>query len=129
MLIVIGQLVMESFRELVVWQRSLGLVKAVYDYTSSFPKEELFGLKMQIRRCATSVPSNIAEGYGRQHTSEYIRFLQIARGSLFELVTQLEIALSLAYIQDISNLENECDEIARMLNSLIRKLSESPNKR
>jgi len=74
-LIVIGQLVMESFRELVVWQRSLGLVKAVYDYTSSFPKEELFGLKMQIRRCATSVPSNIAEGYGRQHTSEYIRFL------------------------------------------------------
>ncbi len=120
---------MESFRELIVWQRSLKLVRSVYEVTRGFPKEEIFGLKMQIRRCATSVPSNIAEGYGRQHTSEYIRFLQIARGSLFELVTQLEIALSLAYIQDISNLENECDEIAKMLNSLIRKLSESPKKR
>ncbi len=100
---------MESFRELIVWHRSLGLVKSVYQDTRGFPKEEIFGLKMQIRRCAISVPSNIAEGYGRQHTSEYIRFLQIARGSLFELVTQLEIA--------------------KMLNSLIRKLSESPKKR
>ncbi len=63
------------------------------------------------------------------NTSEYIRFLQIARGSLFELVTQLEIALSLAYLQDITNLEQECDEIAKMLNSLIRRLSESPKKR
>ncbi len=120
---------MESFRELIVWQRSLKLVRSVYEVTRGFPKEEIFGLKMQIRRCATSIPSNIAEGYGRQHTSEYVRFLQIARGSLFELVTQLEIALSLSYILDISNLEKECDEIAKMLNSLIRKLSESPKKR
>ena len=120
---------MNSFRDLIVWQRSLQLVKSVYEDTKEFPKEEIFGLKMQIRRCATSVPSNIAEGYGRQHTSEYVRFLQIARGSLFELITQLEIALSLTYIQDISKLEKECDEIAKMLNSLIRKLSESPKKR
>lgn len=129
MVIALIQVDMESFRELIVWQRSLQLVKSVYDCTRGFPKEEIFGLKMQIRRCATSVPSNIAEGYGRQHTSEYIRFLQIARGSLFELVTQLEIALNLAYVQDITNLEKECDEIAKMLNSLIRKLSESPKKR
>lgn len=120
---------MESFRELIVWQRSLGLVKSVYQETRSFLKDEEFSLKMQIRRYATSVPSNIAEGYGRQHTSEYIRFLQISRGSLFELVTQLEIALSLGYMQDISGLQNECNEIAKMLNSLIRKLSESLKKR
>jgi len=123
------QVDMNSFRDLIVWQRSLQFVKSVYEDTKEFPKEEIFGLKMQIRRCATSVPSNIAEGYGRQHTSEYVRFLQIARGSLFELITQLEIALSLTYIQDISKLEKECDEIAKMLNSLIRKLSESPKKR
>lgn len=72
MLVVVKQLVMKSFRELIVWQRSLKLVKSVYGETKEFPKEEIFGLKMQIRRCATSVPSNIAEGYGRQHTSSYI---------------------------------------------------------
>ncbi len=129
MLIAVIQGDMESFRELIVWQRSLKLVRSVYEVTRGFPKEEIFGLKMQIRRCATSIPSNIAEGYGRQHTAEYVRFLQIARGSLFELVTQLEIALSLSYILDISNLGKECDEIAKMLNSLIRKLSESSRKR
>jgi len=123
------QVDMNSFRDLIVWQRSLQLVKSVYEDTKEFPKEEIFGLKMQIRRCATSVPSNIAEGYGRQHTSEYVRFLQIARGSLFELITQLELALNLGYMQDITSLQNECDEIAKMLNSLIRKLSESSRKR
>lgn len=120
---------MESFRELIVWQRSLQLVRSVYESTQGFPKEEIFGLNMQMRRCAISVPSNIAEGYGRQHTSEYVRFLQIARGSLFELVTQMEIALCLGYMQDITSVQNECTEIAKMLNSLIRKLSDSPIKR
>ena len=129
MLIAGIQVDMNSFRDLIVWQRSLQLVKSVYEDTKEFPKEEIFGLKMQIRRCATSVPSNIAEGYGRQHTSEYVRFLQIARGSLFELITQLELALNLGYMQDITSLQNECDEIAKMLNSLIRKLSESSRKR
>jgi four helix bundle protein len=87
---------MDIFWELIVWHKGIMLVKDVYDKTRVFPKEEIFGFRMQLRRCAVSVPSNIAEGYGRQHTSEYIRFLQIARGSLFEMVTQLEIALSLA---------------------------------
>jgi four helix bundle protein len=119
---------MESFRELIVWQRGIQLVKSVYEETSGFPKEEIFGLKMQLRRCAISIPSNIAEGYGRQHTSEYVRFLQIARGSLNELITQVEIAKSLKYLQDIGNLITECDELGRMLNSMIKKLSENPRK-
>jgi four helix bundle protein len=119
---------MESFRELIVWQKGIMLVKDVYDKSRGFPKEEIFGLRMQLRRCAVSVPSNIAEGYGRQHTSEYIRFLQIARGSLFELVTQLEIAVSLAYLDDITDLLKDCDEIAKMLNVLIRRLSDYTRK-
>ncbi|MFZ2285603.1 MAG: four helix bundle protein [Bacteroidales bacterium] len=119
---------MDSFRELIVWQKGMSLVRDVYNSTKSFPKEEVFGLKMQLRRCAVSIPSNIAEGYGRQHTSEYMRFLQIARGSLFELITQLEIAASLEYINEIEDLLKECVEIARMLNGLIRKLTDYTKK-
>ena len=114
---------MESFRDLIVWQKGMMLVKNIYDKTRGFPKEEIFGLRMQLRRCAVSVPSNIAEGYGRQHTSEYVRFLQIARGSLFELVTQLEMSVSLNYLDEVEDLIKECDEIAKMLNGLISKLS------
>lgn len=119
---------MESFRELIVWQRSIQLVKSVYEKTKVFPKEEMFGLQMQLRRCAISVPSNIAEGYGRQHTSEYVRFLQIARGSLNELITQLEIAKSLNYFQDIGDQIIECDEIGKMLNRMIKRLTENPRR-
>lgn len=72
-----------------MWQRGMRVVINIYGITRDFPHEEVFGLKMQLRRSAVSVPSNIAEGYGRQHTSEYIRFLRIARGSLFELTTQM----------------------------------------
>lgn len=114
---------MESFRDLIVWQKGMMMVKNIYDKTRGFPKEEIFGLRMQLRRCAVSVPSNIAEGYGRQHTSEYVRFLQIARGSLFELVTQLEMSVSLNYLDEVEDLIKECDEIAKMLNGLISKLS------
>lgn len=119
---------MDSFRELKVWQKSLQLVKCVYEETQLFPKEEIFGLKLQMRRCATSIPSNIAEGYGRQHTAEYVRFLQISRGSLNELITQFEIASSLDYLQDIGEIIKKCDEIGRMLNVLIRKLTRSTGK-
>jgi len=114
---------MESFRDLIVWQKGMMMVKNIYDKTRGFPKEEIFGLRMQLRRCAVSVPSNIAEGYGRQHTSEYVRFLQIARGSLFELVTQLEMSVSLNYLDEVEDIIKECDEIAKMLNGLISKLS------
>jgi four helix bundle protein len=94
--------------------------------TKTFPKEEVFGLKMQVRRSAISIPSNIAEGYTRQHTSEYVGFLQISRGLLVELITQLEITEKPGYLKDIANELNECEDIGEMLNSLINKLSSAP---
>jgi len=120
---------MKSFRELIVWQKGIQMVIQIYEKTKRFPKEEIFGLKLQIRRCAVSIPSNIAEGYGRQHTMEYVRFLQIARGSLNELITQLEIAEKLGYLDEISIELSECDELGKMLNSLLNKLSSSPFKK
>jgi four helix bundle protein len=87
----------KSFRDLKVWQRSMEMAKAVYRLTQAFPKEEIYGLRSQMRRAAVSIPSNIAEGHGRLGTREYRQFLGIARGSNFELQTQLEIARSLGY--------------------------------
>ena len=83
----------KSFRDLMVWQKSMQLVTDLYRLTSDFPKTESYGLTSQLRRAAVSVPSNIAEGYGRHSTSDYIRFLQIAIGSLYELQTQVEIGV------------------------------------
>ena len=77
----------KSYRDLVVWQKAMELVTDVYELTKSFPKEELYGLTSQIRRSAVSVPSNIAEGYGRNSTQDYIRFLQIACGLLYKTQT------------------------------------------
>jgi four helix bundle protein len=91
---------MNSFRDLIVWQKAMGLVKIIYDVTNNFSSSERYGLTDQIRRSAVSIPSNIAEGYGRGSTNDYIRFLTIARGSLFELETQAEIGLSLNYMSD-----------------------------
>lgn len=114
----------KSYRDLLVWQKAMDLVSAVYPLTSSFPKEELYGLISQIRRCVVSIPSNIAEGYGRNSLQDYIRFLQIAMGSLNEFQTQIEIALRLGYLDSsaivaVSGLAHECE---KMLNSLIAKL-------
>jgi four helix bundle protein len=88
----------KSYTELNVWLRSRQLNKMIYELTRLFPKEEQFGLTNQIRRAAVSVPSNIAEGCGRQHTRDTIQFLFIARGSLFEVETQLYLAFDLAYV-------------------------------
>ncbi len=113
-----------TYRDLLVWQKGMALVSRVYLQTRTFPKEELFGLTAQIRRSAVSVPSNIAEGFGRYSTPDYLRFLQIAVGSLFELLTQLEIARNQEYlaIPDFEKLFSEGQEIERMLASLIAKL-------
>lgn len=116
--------IVKTYRDLVVWQKAYELAKRVYQITKGFPKEELYGISSQIRRAAVSVPSNIAEGYGRRRRLEYERFLSIARGSLFELQTQLCLAkdLSLADKNEFPELLQLCNEVERMLNSLIKRI-------
>ena len=118
---------MKSYRDLVVWQKSMRLVTQIYLITKELPKEELYGLTSQIRRSAVSLPCNMAEGYGRNSTNDYIRFLQIACGSLYEVQTQLEICYNLEYIsKEIFNeIYEKSREIERMLNSLIRKIKKT----
>ncbi|MES2811513.1 MAG: four helix bundle protein [Bacteroidota bacterium] len=115
---------MNSYRDLIVWQKSMNFVALLYKQTASFPDDEKFGLTSQIKRSAVSIPSNIAEGYGRHYKKDYSRFLQIARGSLYECQTQLEIALNLNFIQmdDLKEIHDLSLEVEKMLNSLIKKL-------
>lgn len=88
-----------SHKDLKVWQESMLLVEDIYRLTALFPKEEMYGLTSQLKRCAISIPSNIAEGAGRSGKAEYVRFLNIAMGSLSEVDTQLEIAVRLSFSQ------------------------------
>jgi four helix bundle protein len=113
-----------SYRDLVLWQKAVELVTEVYTATSQFPREEVFGLTSQLRRCAVSVPSNIAEGQGRATKGEFIQFLSHARGSLFELETQLCIAGKLGYLspERAQGLGVRAEEIARILNGLLTSL-------
>ncbi|MEQ3662412.1 MAG: four helix bundle protein [Flavobacterium sp.] len=115
---------MKTFRELFIWQKSMNLVTKVYTYTNHFPKDEVFGLTSQIRRCSVSIPSNIAEGFGRESNKEYLRFLNISLGSLFELQTQLEIAKNIHYLDDekFNEIYENTREIERMLVSFINKI-------
>ena len=116
-----------TFRKLLVWKKPMQLVTDVYKKTKLFPQEELYALSSQIKRCSVSIPSNIAEGYGRVSDKEYLRFLNIALSSLFELQTQLEIAYNLEYLNQTSfeNLYKSTGEIERMLSSFIRKINAS----
>ena len=116
---------MRDYKDLVVWQKSMLLVKEVYILIKMLPNEELFALTDQIKRSAVSIPSNIAEGYGRNATKDYIRFLNIARGSKNELETQLEICVMLGYFSEEKSKSALvlCDEIGRMINALIKKLN------
>ena len=119
-----------SYRDLVVWQKSVELVTAVYTATSDFPRQEVFGLTSQLRRCAVSAPSNIAEGQGRATKGEFIQFLSHARGSLFELETQLCIASKLDYLaaDQTRELELKAQEVARILNGLLTSLGVASRK-
>jgi four helix bundle protein len=107
----------QSFRDLVVWQRSIQTAVAVYRLTQNFPREETYGLTSQMRRAAVSIPSNIAEGHGRLSTGEYRQFLGVARGSNFELQTQLEIARAFG-IGD-SKLIDETENLSHQVGKMI----------
>jgi four helix bundle protein len=115
----------KTFRDLLVWQKAMLLVTEVYQATRSFPKEEIYGLTGQMRRCAISIPSNLAEGYARRSRADYTRFVQIATGSLYELDTQLEIAANLGYLPKarFNEIHEQTREIERMLSSLYQKLT------
>ncbi|MEZ4817019.1 MAG: four helix bundle protein [Flavobacteriaceae bacterium] len=114
-----------TYRKLVVWQKSMDLVTTLYIELKNFPPEELYTLTSQIKRAAISIPSNIAEGYGRSSNKEYQRFLNISLSSLFELQTQLEISKNLTYLdsEKFDRLYENTREVERMLSSLIRKIS------
>lgn len=113
-----------SYKDLIVWQKSILLIKHIYILLRSFPEEEKFGLTSQIRRSAISIPSNIAEGFGRGTTKSFLQFLYISRGSLFELETQLHIAKELDIYTENQSVNHLISEIGKMLNSLITKLKD-----
>ncbi|WP_297333858.1 four helix bundle protein [Flavobacterium sp.] len=115
----------QSYKDLLVWQKGIQLVKLVYTVLQDFPKDEVFGLQSQMKRAAVSIPSNIAEGWGRSSKPNYIQFLRIARGSLFELETQLIIARELGFVGEVryNELINLITEESKMLNAFIRTLS------
>ena len=115
----------KSYKDLIVWQKSIDLVEMIYRLTgSSFPREEMYALTNQIRRAAVSIASNIAEGHARQSTAEFKHFLSIARGSLAEVETQLVIACRLGFLtqEQLESIMPTHDEISKMLPALIRKL-------
>lgn len=114
----------KRYQDLKVWQRAMQMVKEVYGITASFPADEKFGLVSQIRRAAVSVPSNIAEGQGRLTKGEFKQFLGHARGSVFELETQILLSADLNYIEhsDLKRLMGLISEVSKMLNGLIKSL-------
>ena len=115
---------MSSFENLVYWQKARQLTKEIYIVTANFPKTEVFCLTSQMRRAAISISSNIAEGYGRQYRSDYIHFLNIARGSCFELESQLVLSTDLDFLTPKQSQKpiNLCIEIGKMLNAAIQSL-------
>ena len=112
----------QTNRDLVAWQRAMDLTRTVYRHTALMPPDERYGLTNQMRRAAVSVPSNIAEGYARQSLQDYLKFLRIARGSLAELMTQLELATSMEMVPLDPNLESLLSETDRVLQFLIKSL-------
>jgi len=115
----------ESYRQLIAWQKSMDLVEAVYRCTRHFPREEMYCLTVQVRRAAISVASNIAEGQARHSQKEFHHFLTLARGSLVEIETQIEIAARLKYVDaaETGALLERCAELGRILNGLIASIA------
>lgn len=115
---------LKSYRDLLVWQKSMDLAKLIYEHTSSFPKEEMYGLISQMRRAAVSISANIAEGQARNSTGEFRQFLGIAKGSLSELETLIILSQSLGFLilEKSEALLNLTAEINKMLNGLLKSL-------
>jgi len=113
-----------TYRDLIVWQKAMDLAEAVYAATASFADSERYGLTAQMRRAVVSVASNIAEGFGRGRKAEFKRYLEMARGSLFELQTQGELARRLGWIQGkvLSTLRDGTQEVDRLLSGLMRSV-------
>ena len=117
----------KNFRDLIAWQRAMDLAESVYRATQRFPSHEQFGMTNQLRRAAVSIPSNIAEGQGRLSTKDFLYFLSVARGSLQEVQTQVELARRLEYLQEETTmlLLEQSTEVAKLLNGLCRSLQPS----
>ena len=118
---------MKTYKDLIVWQKSIDVVKEIYAITRLFPREEIYGLTNQMRRAAVSIPSNLAEGFSRGHKQENIQFIRIAFASGAELETQIHIAkeLGMASKESFKRAEDLLDEVMKMLNSLFSKLKTS----
>jgi four helix bundle protein len=118
---------LKSYKELIVWQKAYQLTLLVYKETEKFPRSEVFGISSQLRRASVSIASNIAEGYQRQHSGEYIQFLSIAFGSCAEVETQLLLCKDLCYLSEsnFTILNNLLTEVGKMLYTLITKIKEN----
>ena len=118
----------KSYKDLLIWQKGIDIVINLYQLVEDFPKQETYALSSQLKRASVSIPSNIAEGYGRNSTQSYIHFVSISRGSLFELETQLIIAQKLKFVKNeslLSELMNQITEESKMINSFLNKLESS----
>lgn len=119
---------LRNYKDLQVWQKAYQLCLEIYKATGEFPKHELYGITTQLRRAAVSIASNIAEGYGRKTTKEYIQFLYVAYGSICELETQVLLSGDLGYLSSdlLEKLQNGIREVERMLKALINSLEKKP---
>ncbi|MEZ6084409.1 MAG: four helix bundle protein [Phycisphaerae bacterium] len=117
----------KTFRDLIAWQKAMVLAKEIYTVTSQLPKSEQFGLTAQMRRAAVSIPSNIAEGHGRESPADFLRFLRIARGSLMELQTQLMLAADIGFLGSQVEVDAILQETDRVLQGLIRSITDRQN--
>lgn len=118
----------KSYKDLLIWQKGISITNLVYTLLKSFPNEEMYALTSQLKRSTVSIPSNIAEGFGRNSVKSYLNFLKISRGSLFELETQLIIAENQNYIQNIelyNKIMGLIIEEGKMINSYINKLEQN----
>ena len=114
---------LKSYEDLIVWQKGIDLATNTYLFTAKFPKHELFGLVSQMNRSGVSVPSNVAEGFGRKSREEFKRFLRISLGSLYEYKTQLHICHKLGYLPDYEyiKIQSLCLEIDKIINTILKK--------